>query len=482
MNPLDIPYMGPYYPSYAPEWSSGGIYGLHYHKGALLYTVAFDALTIIYHKGRVKEYRYELIGEPPRSGGDTYGAAAGVDDTLFFGGWVHAPAHYDVAKRKITFHHKYSHLHRIDLRDMEVSLMYKDGPGLEDSWSAEISDILYNPVEDSLILFRGDGHFGHGVYTLDREGRRVVRLSSTPVLRGTFFLDQLIAGVFCPPGFTVPAPSLQIFDMENKEARITRYDTVASADGSPPEGKSIVALSPLRNKLYAFVDDGIFVGDPTGTYNWNPDSVFIRLFATGEGVARYSLCRRVKAVNFGGGLLVPVTKSDIENSPTPAASASGILLFIDDSYTKIIHASGRITGLAATPDSILLATASSENTQTSTRIDYCFKQILKLPHDIINRNPPPISLTVAKQIVNNEQLGGIPLTGYLKKRAVITLSSDNRMIIREYDLSTPQDGADTERYMLKKGRNEISLDGFGRIVSFKFEKNDKTGSLYLYLA
>ncbi|MDJ0269751.1 MAG: DUF2139 domain-containing protein [Aigarchaeota archaeon] len=100
MNPLDISYMGPYYPSFAPEWSSSGIYGLHYYKGALLYAVAFDALTIIYHKGRVKEYRYELIGGPPRSGGDTYGAAVGVDDTLFFGGWVHAPAYYDPPRER----------------------------------------------------------------------------------------------------------------------------------------------------------------------------------------------------------------------------------------------------------------------------------------------------------------------------------------------------------------------------------------------
>ncbi|MDJ0269753.1 MAG: DUF2139 domain-containing protein [Aigarchaeota archaeon] len=262
---------------------------------------------------------------------------------------------------------------------------------------------------------------------------------------------------------------------------MTRYNIAASAVGNPSQGKSIVAVAPLRNQLYAFVDDGVFVGDPTGTYNWTPDSVFVRLFATGHGVARYAPCRRVKVVSFGGGLLVPITKSDIENSPVPATSASGILLFMDESCVKIIHASGRITGLAVTPDSIQLATVTSENTHTSTRIDYCFKQLLKLPHDIINKHPPPLSLILAKRLTAGEQLGGIPLNGYHKKRVVTTSNNDNILMVREYDTSAPENSADEEKYTLKKGRNEIDLDGFGRIVSFKFEKNDQAGHLYLYL-
>ncbi|MDJ0269752.1 MAG: DUF2139 domain-containing protein [Aigarchaeota archaeon] len=89
---------------------------------------------------------------------------------------------------------------------MEIKLLYKDGPGREDTWSAEVSDILYNPLDDSIILFRGDGHFGHGVYSLDRGGKTVMRLSSIPVLRGTFFLDHLIAGIFCPQALQFPPP------------------------------------------------------------------------------------------------------------------------------------------------------------------------------------------------------------------------------------------------------------------------------------
>jgi len=146
-------------PSYAPEWGSGGIFGLKYYRGVLYYTLAFDAVSYFITDSGVERYRFEQVGPLPTSGGDTYNAVEAVDDVIYFGGWVHAPAAYEGGESSlrgtISFTNKYSHVHLYDIGDRRISLLWKEGAGRGDEWAGEVSEIIYNPVQDELLIARG---------------------------------------------------------------------------------------------------------------------------------------------------------------------------------------------------------------------------------------------------------------------------------------------------------------------------------------
>ena len=59
-------------PRYGPEWGSGGIFGLKYHKDTLYYTLAFEAEAHFVKDYMEYVYRFEQVGPAPHSGGDTY--------------------------------------------------------------------------------------------------------------------------------------------------------------------------------------------------------------------------------------------------------------------------------------------------------------------------------------------------------------------------------------------------------------------------
>lgn len=121
-----------YSPRYGPEWGSGGIFGLKYHRGVLYYTLAFEAIANFIHvsEGRVRRYRFEQVGPLPTSGGDTCNAVEAVDNTIYFGGWVHAPAIYRGREVRlgatISFRNKYSHVHAYDIEEDSITLLWKE--------------------------------------------------------------------------------------------------------------------------------------------------------------------------------------------------------------------------------------------------------------------------------------------------------------------------------------------------------------------
>ncbi len=159
---------------YGPEWGgSGGIFGLRYHRGGTLYfTLAFEAEAhfVDVKSGEEKVYDFTLLGDAPTSGGgDTYNAVETVDEFIYFGGWVHAPAVYR-KDRRILFTNKYSHVHAYDTKEGTVKLLWKDSIHHETDWAGgEVSDIIYDPYNDRLLLAREDGHANLGVYSLDRK-------------------------------------------------------------------------------------------------------------------------------------------------------------------------------------------------------------------------------------------------------------------------------------------------------------------------
>jgi len=182
---------------YGPEWGSGGIFGLKYHRGVLYYTLAFEAIAHFIHvsEGRVRRYRFELVGSLPTSGGDTYNAVEAVDDVIYFGGWVHAPAIYKGREKgsvaEISFVNKYSHVHAYNIDEDLVKLLWKESLHHETDWVGEISEIIYDEVNDRLLLARADGMVNLGLYQIDRKGENYKQLSQKPALKGAMLFDYV---------------------------------------------------------------------------------------------------------------------------------------------------------------------------------------------------------------------------------------------------------------------------------------------------
>lgn len=319
---------------------------------------------------------------------------------------------------------------------------------------------------------RRDGHYNLGVFKYDRDKKEICKISEYPALRATIFLDYIIADA--PLG-------VQLIDMTNDKVTKINYTKIPSLDKGPST-LTLFAVTSLRNKLYVFSEGGVYIGDPTGTYGYEPHSTFMRLFHMGSNCARYIPGGRSKIVPFAGGLLVPINIQDMTTKPPRAAGPTGILLFLDESFIKVVLTTGRITSITTTPDSILIGTATGENAGLlSNRIDYSYKNILKLPHDIINRTPPPLTLTLTIGISEGRYFGGIPLTGYKTKRLIFRLKKENKLHIYEYDGSFKPEETEEDIYTIKGGKSVLDLgeQGYSKVVSFMLEQNDEKGKVYL---
>lgn len=299
----------------------------------------------------------------------------------------------------------------------------------------------------------------------------MTKVSNHPALHATILLDYIIADTL---------HGAQLIDMNTDKVTVVKYEDIPSIDGGPVTFSS-PALATLRNKLCYFSKGGVFIGDPTGTYGFKPHSLYLRLFHMSMNCARY-YPGRCKIVPFAGGLLVPMNIQDLFPRPTRVNAPTGILLFFDEGFVKVIYTCGRISSIAVTPDGILLGTVTGENTRLlSNQIDFSCKTIVKLPHDIINRTLPPLTITLSLGIKGGDYFGGIPLLGYRSKKLVLKLKRDNVLYIYEYDGFMRPNEVEADKYQLSEGRNIIDLEaqGYNRIVSFKLEKNDERGYVYI---
>ncbi|RLE72991.1 MAG: DUF2139 domain-containing protein, partial [Thermoprotei archaeon] len=257
-------------PRYGPEWGSGGIFGLRYHRGVLYFNLAFEAEAHFITDGEDKIYNYGLVGPEPTSGGDTYNAVEAVDNYIFFGGWVHAPAMYDKENRKILFYNKYSHVHRYDIDEGKIELLWKETIAHESDWAGEVSEIIYDPVNNRLLLARGDGHKNLGIYSLPVSGGKAERISENPSLKGTIYEDTACfnLGQWYFEGF-------QYIDLIENKLELMSIEDSESVDGGPLIFPLTGSLTALSGRVFAFVRGGIVVGTPL----YKEESpVFYRLF------------------------------------------------------------------------------------------------------------------------------------------------------------------------------------------------------------
>lgn len=473
-------------PRKGPEWGSGGIFGLRFHRDVLYYTVAFDAESHFIHRDSVKIYRFDKIGQAPRSGGDTYNAVETVDQYIYFGGWVNAPAIYqrmDNNTSKIVFLHKYSHVHEYDVDNMEVRLVWSESVHREDEWAAEVGDILYDPFNDKLFLMQEDGHFNNGVYRLDRRSGHVEQLFGEKCLKAALLRDMACFAV--GENYSEGLREFRFYDLVSKKLASFGLEG-GSLDGSSYFKPSVGDVTSAYDRVFAFVRGGLFVGNPYLDERFT----FVRLFDFHNFYAPF----RTNSIIAGGGILVPYNahhdsvyqpitdEAKTYSRYTNTITGPSVLIYITPPVAKIVAAVGaRITSVEKVADKILLATDNSPNSggPRVTPFDSGEKDFIVLNQEILQRPPPSVVFTVPFNNLPNfgeafgtNCFGGIPLTGYRSPSLRFYASRDNVLTVNEYDLSLPLNPASTEHYIIREGRNIIDLSSFTGIVSFKLEKFD----------
>ena len=473
-------------PGYGPEWGSGGIFGLRYHNGTLYFTLAFEAQAyfIDVKSDEEKTYDFTLVGEAPTSGGDTYNAVETVDEFIYFGGWVHAPAVYREEDRRILFTNKYSHVHVYDTEEGSVKLLWRDSIHHATEWAGEVSEIIYDPYGDRLLLAREDGHANLGVYSLDRRTGKADTLIHEPSPKGTLVHDTAFFGI--GNNFTEGLREFRALDFIS--GRWEAFKPGESVDGKPYIRPELGAMASAYNRAFAFVRGGIFAGNPF----MGEEFSFYRLFDFNTFYAPF----RVNAVNVGGGILTAfnahhdaVYRPDsnefgMQWATTNTIVGPSLLVYIAPPMVKIVGTFGaRVTSIEKMNGKLLIAANSAPNTGATeaTPFDTGNRDLVVLDERIIQERPPSVSFSIPLALQGTRTFGGIPLDGYREPRLILKLSEDNRLTVYEYDLSLPATGAESEVFELDKGKNVIDLSTFGGIVSFELLKKDFKGKVKIDL-
>ena len=478
-------------PRYGPEWGSGGIFGLKYHRGVLVYTLAFEAEVHLQRTEGETVYGYDLIGKGPKSGGDTYNAVEAVDDEIYFGGWVHAPALYQgrIEKGgKILFNNKFSHLHSYDAREGRVHLLWSDALAHESKWAGEVSQITYDPVGDRLLVARADGHDHLGVFAVDRRSGRSERISETPALKGAPYLDKVCFDV--RRDWTRGVEGIQTLDLVTGKWSTKGIDFVRdSVDGGgaywPSAGCAISAYS----RLFFFVRGGVLVGDPMGDLE---GMRFVRLFDFGTD---YSPSRTVcKPV--GGGILVAFSaysqsflhpRNEFETGMKNRANfvnGPSVLLYITPPQARVVAAlGGRITSFEKVEDRLVVAASTAANlgADDATPIDTGYRDLSVFDLGSILNGSPPLLFEVLGEHVMDGAWGGLPLDGRGKAELRVNATKENQLTVYEYRLGLPVQPARSEQFRIVRGRQAIDLLGYSGIVSFRLEAADPEARMQILI-
>jgi hypothetical protein len=433
--------------------------------------VAFEAHAYFHSRdGETLVYDYGLVGPGPRSGGDTYNASTAVDDEIYFGGWVHAPAPRP-RRGEVDFRNKYSHLHVFDKREWRVGLLWREGIGSPRLWAGEVTGLLYNPARDTLLLARGDGHKRLGVYEANRRGGRVAQVSPARVLRGAIYMDHACFSLHHGWG---GAPGVHCLDLEGYRGFTQEAPAGSSSDGGPLPLYRSGDVAAAYTRLYIAARGGVYVFDPFG----GEPPVFHRLLDFSPGV--YSPLRS-NMLPLAGGLLAAfsaVPHSTVRGTPElpPGQQAASrlppgpsVLLHLAPPTARIVAALGaRVTSLAYAGGWVLAATVTGPNLERydATLVDHCAKDILALGVDsVVSPRQPAVSF-LFRVARGRAVLGGLPLLGY--RRALLRLleGGGGGAVLHYYTLHTPPGGADSERLGLRVGEAADLSTPTGRLVSF----------------
>ena len=463
-------------PGFGPEWGSGGIFGLKFHRGVLYFTLSFEARAYFLADDYEMVYDFSLVGGGPRSGGDTYNAVAAIDDEIFFGGWVHAPVSFDRERRVLSFVNKFSHLHVYDISESRVDLLWKEGVGQRSTWAGEVSEILYDDVGHRLLVARGDGFRNLGVYSYDLDGREIVGLTDRAALKGAVFLDYAVfnrGGLFFDGLQCVDLVSGGVLNVDvGRGGRVSRDGVEV---GNP---RVLGSIGVASMRVLAFVKGGMFVGNPLEKPGKEPLMTFVRLFDF-----PLSQCSpfRSNCLPVRGGLLVAYSSLPDSLAMERCVVMPTLLLFVAPPIVKVVGVFGaRVTSMEKVGSKILVAGNTTPNTAMPNVVDGGYRDVSVLHDDVIDGKPPAYHVSLSGRVVGDGVWGGFPLTGYKNAYLKVFLSKSNGLKVFEYDLELPVAGEPlVTRYELRKGKNVIDFRGFHGIVSFMFDRRDDRSAVFV---
>jgi hypothetical protein len=480
------------YPSRAgPELGSGGIFGLKYYKKMLYYTLSFEGEAHFIKDYDEQIYNFRMVGKGPVSGGDTYNAVEVVDDYLYFGGWVHAPAIFK--NGKISFKNKYAHLHEYNIEDDSLKLLWKDSIHKPTKWAGEVSDIIYDPYEDRLLLARQDGDENLGIYAIDRESGEEEKLSNTPSLKGEILHDSVFFA--SSDNFGKGLEKIISFDLIDKKWSDFNVENLPSLDGENVMVNSVGDVAALYNRLFIFTRGGIIIGNPLSGEKFKAARLFD--FFTFQSPMRSN------ALYINGGVLVAYNahhdaiytvksvEDKIRYTLTNAIVAPTLLVYITPPQIKIVASMGaRVTSMETVGDKIVMGTNTTPNLGAGDDIPYDsgHRSFSIINMDVLQSSPPPVSISIPLELISlvmqktkHHNFGGIPLDGYKNPEMVIYASKTNRLTISEYDLSLPLDESYKDNFTLIPGKNRIDLQSFSGIISFSLKNIDPKGKIKIVL-
>ena len=486
-----LEYLYTYAPRHGPEWGSGGIFGLKYCRELLYFTLAFEGEAHFIRESGEKKYNFEMVGKGPGSGGDTYNAVECVDEHLYFGGWIHAPAVYK--NRRISFVNKYSHLHEYNIDNDSIKLLWKDSIHRPTKWAGEVSDIIYDPYNNRLLLAREDGDENLGIYSIDRDSRKSERLREEPTLKGEILHDS----IFFASGANFSVGLERMLSLDLIEGKWQDYDVgkVKAVDGDGIFMPSVGDVGAAYNRIFTFVRGGILVGNPVNEEEFK----YVRLL----DFFNFQAPMRSNVLYINGGLLVaynahhdaiyrPRGVADkIKSTFSNTIVSPTLLLYITPPMIKIVGVFGaRITSLERIGDKILIATNTAPNVgaEDATPYDTGYRGFSVMDVDMVQREPPAVSISIptallslAKNETGHGVFGGIPLDGYREPKLLIYSTKNNKLKVYEYDISLPLNPATEDKFEIVPGKNVIDLSSFSGIVSFSLKNEDYEGNLRIEL-
>ncbi len=470
-------------PGYGPEWGSGGIYGLLIHKGVLYFTLAFEARAYFAHldSKHLHVYDFQSVGDGQgKSGGDSYNASTAVDDKIYFGGWLHAPpvVRESPRGRELDFTNKYSHLHVFDIREDRVRLVWSESIHHPKYWAGEVSEVLYDPLADQVLVARGDGHENLGIYAISEEGE-ARRISPNPVLKGAIHMDHACFSHH-GPGEWKPFRGVSCVELGTWRITTEMVDPAKapSVDGVGVEKPRAGSVVSAYTRLYTMVRGGVFVGEPVG----GEEQVFYRLFDFYP--SHYGPLRVNTTIAAG----MPVTAwntmthstlvgTDELASDVQAASrlvtAPSILVAFDGPTPRILAALGvRATSIEAFGDELVIGYSTAPNLERydATRLDAGTRglSIVNLSA-LLSSRPPSLAFQPPREAFRGGRaFGGIPLAGYRDPVLYAWSREGARIRVYTYTLYDPPGSAEADTYTIGPGRSRVELSGHGwGIVSFQ---------------
>jgi len=442
---------------YAPEWWSHKTFWLKFHPKTKELIVHNGVCAKVYADGELI-YAYQLFDRfkpgGKRFGGDTWGAIASTEDSVFFGGFAYADT--SLSDSNLTFVNKYSHIHRIGSDGRTISLVWYDGPGTTTSWVGEVTDMLYSPKDYAIYFLRGDG--GTDIWKLDLSSMQVSRATNTGL---SLFKMELLYDTIYAIGNDPSSGNGVIVKYSLQDYTTTIINSVTGVHMSNTPVRLYGQIVQYLNRLWAFGIGGVVSIEP----KWNEyrQMPFFNLSYAPRIVGLRSQKAYVMGLPF-----IPVNPIEMDDEP---ACNTGFLLRFDPLNPMLVMPTGYVSGMETDGRSLYIGTSPQNHNYTVTPVNYepGVGGVFEIPVATLLGKPfSPIHIhdRIWNWTSDTYHLG-IPTTGYSKKILRINAPSSFTLNIVFYSLT--YNGIkifpENTTVNLNAGWNKIDLSSYEGVVA-----------------